>query len=255
MILSPTQIKSLEHLGENDRREALLRLGAPQIRRAQDDWRRLGSEIFDRRKQLLDDQDHFHAITESREERREYEKKIADTEIDIKQADLIVEILDRYLAIVESAEVESALVGHAEELHKHNEAGTALRRLNEALKALAAILSEINQHNGKALTINPHLPSDCQQIPIFDVRVDRFGGDSSLVRWLTSLFPIYGVEIQQVAAAYPGPVKAALAKLEEQRRAQIAAARKRHFHVDPESPMGSAVKNVHVFRGIAGSDD
>jgi hypothetical protein len=104
--------------------------------------------------------------------------------------------------------------------------------MNEALVAAAAVLSEISQHNGEAEAINPHLPDGCERIPIFDVQVTHIPGESSLVRALISQFSNFNSCFPQSIsvnppgpAAYPQQVKAALAKLEETRRARIGAAR------------------------------
>jgi hypothetical protein len=237
-ILSPTQIRDLEALPENSRREALLRLGTAQIRRAQEDWRRLGREAFDLQKQLLEDRDHVYALAESREERREYEKKIEDSAGDITQADSIVEILGHYLATVESSEVGTALVARAAELRKNSEARVAFSQLPAAIRAVAALAAKIDQGNEEAMAINPHLQERCDSIPIFDIRITHLPGHTSLMRLLATHLSSLSISFPEPItvsrpgpAAYPEPVKAALAKLEERRRAQIAAAQMRPHHV------------------------
>jgi hypothetical protein len=230
LILGPAKIKVLENLGERDRSAALTELGVQQLRRAQDEWRQIGKAALANQAQLQDGEDHFYATTESRDERRAYEKRIEDAAGDVKQADVIFEILDRYLAIVEAIEGASALVARAEERRANFKGASKLNELKAALAAVTTILADINQHNEEADAINPHLPNGCEPIKSVDLRITHVPGHPSLIRWLTSWFPISGFD-QRItvswpgAAAYPEPVKAALAKLEQQKRATNTAVR------------------------------
>ena len=249
-ILSPAQIKSLEGLGENERRDALMRLGASQIRRAQEEWRRRGSDAFDQKKKFLEGQDYFFAVTESRDERREYEKRIEDAASDIKQADSIVEILDRYIAIVEKSDVEAILVARAAELRADKQRYLLLKELNGTFANAAAILSKIQQHNAEAREINGALPGGGELVPILDVPLKGLPGQHSLITWLTGLFPIRGLEESVTIrwlgrTGYPKVVQEVLAKLDEEKRAAIAAARKRPWSSDANDP-GSATRTVHT---------
>jgi hypothetical protein len=128
-------------------------------------------------------------------------------------------------------EIGAVLAARAEEIRKMHEAnrGAALRRLNEAYAAAAAALAEINQFNGEAQAINPHLPAGCEPIPVLDIRITHVPGHTSLVAWLTSQFPILGFD-QPVAvswpgaAGYPAAVKEALAKAVLEKSAATRAA-------------------------------
>jgi hypothetical protein len=233
LILGPAKIKVLENLNEHDRSVALTELGVQQLRRAQEEWRRIGKEALAAQANLQDGEDHFYATTESRDERRAYEKRIEDAAGDVKQADLVFEILDRYLSILEITETVAALVARAEERRANFKGAAKLDELKAALAAAAAILADINQHNGEANAINPYLPNGCEPIQSVDVRIIHLPGHSSLIGWLTSQLstiaacfpePII-VRPPPGVAAYPEPVKAALARLDETRRAQIVAAR------------------------------
>jgi hypothetical protein len=234
LILSPARIKTLENLGDDDRCNALLQLGAAEINRAREEWRRVGSQAFDIRKQLQDGEDHFYATTESREERHSYEKRIDDAGLDIRQADSIVEILERYLSIIARNEIEGTLTARAAELRaaSEKEHAAALQELRAAFAAAAKILSKIAQLNEEALAINRVLPNGCESIPILDVRLTGNPRFTSLIKWLTSLFPIDGLG-DEIAVRWPGPgvypeaVRTALAAKEEERRQAIAAARVR----------------------------
>jgi hypothetical protein len=238
--LGPAKIKVLEALSEDDRRDALLKLGIAGLNQSRDDWVRIGREALDRKAQLQNGRDDFYAVTESHDERRSYDNKILDAAGDIQQADIIVEKIDRYLAITESAAVGTALVARAEELCKKSEASEAFSQLPGALRTVAALVAKIDQGNGEASAINPHLPDGCEHIPILDLRITHLPGQSSMMRLLTSQLSTLSACFQQPItvnppgpAAYPEPVKAALAKLEERRREQIAAARMRPHHAGP----------------------
>jgi hypothetical protein len=168
------------------------------------------------------------------------EKKIDIQRLRMERAEKRIGLLTDELETARQDSISTALVARAEELCKKTNPGAALGRLTEALRAAAAILSEINQHNAEAGAINPHLPDGSEYIPIIDSRITHLPGEWSLMRLLTSQLSTLSACFQQPItvsppgpAAYPEPVKAALAKLEERRRAQIAAARTRPHHAGP----------------------
>ena len=231
--LGPTKIKALEALAEDARRDALRKLGSTQLTQARDDWRRIGRNALERKADLQEGRDYFYAVTESHDERRAYDNKIQDAAGDVQQADIIVEILDRYISLCERAGVETVLLARATELRVEKPRGALLKELNAALVNTANVLSKILQHNAEAGEINRALTDGTEQIPLLNVMNTSRPGRHSLIDWLTrDVFPIRELPEPAVLqwpgpAGYPQAVQDVLRKLDEEKRAAFAAARAR----------------------------
>jgi len=163
---------------------------------------------------------------------RKVEKEIDNQRLRMERAEKRREVLSAELTSAARDEIIDPLVARADELRVNQEARDAdrLRRLKGACAAVAAILAEINQENMEREDLNRAMPDGHAKISIPYVTIRHIPGHGELSRWLTSLFPMYGFDEPIVVsvpgrAAYPAAVRSALAQRDEQRRAEIAAAR------------------------------
>jgi hypothetical protein len=232
-ILGPAEIKSLEELAPADRYEALLKLGAPKIRQAIEQWRDAASTALNSERELLAGQAAFF-ITASREERRIYSARLDDADGDLKQADSIIEKLDGYLDLVEQGEMQDGVRAFAVKLNdiRDSRAAELLAQAKQGLTILADVVAKAKQFNFEASQVNKVLPAGCDGVPQLGMPMHGSPRSASLYAEISTFFPIIpGPNEEPIGpapvdqAALPDAVKSALEKVDMAARASFAAAR------------------------------